>query len=422
MANIIGIVTDSAGVGIEGAVIKLENGGQLDTTESNGGFILKVGSTGINSQTDLSLLGKLFASIHNGFLYVTVAEKSTVEINTFDLNGKSISRVYQAMGEGSHSISLPYRSAGIYLYKVKLDNREFVLKGNSIGRVSSGNPVSPQDHFSYTALAKQKKTTAIINDVIKIMKNGYLNSREKVTNADTMGVVIKLKFQDTCSVTDIDKNVYHAIRIGSQVWTVENLRVTKYNDGTTIKNITNGWTWDSCRYTYIPAYCYYNNTNNADSIKTYGALYNWYVVNPSNTQKIAPKGWHIPDTTEWNILERYLIDNGYNWDGTINGNKIAKSMAAKTDWSQLKDSVSNIGTIGYHLAENNSSGFSAIPGGCRLTGGQFTAGNNRSSWRSATESNSSNAYIRTLDTNHTSLERHMTGKSCGFSIRLLRDN
>lgn len=52
MANISGIVTDSAGVGIAGAIVKLEKGGQSDTTEYNGSFILNTGTTGISRQID----------------------------------------------------------------------------------------------------------------------------------------------------------------------------------------------------------------------------------------------------------------------------------------------------------------------------------------------------------------------------------
>src|ERR1035441_4507351 len=93
------------------------------------------------------------------------------------------------------------------------------------------------------------------------------------------------------TVTDIDGNVYQTVKIGNQIWTVENLRVTRFNDGTAIPLDTSTATWDSIwnNGLTIPAYCYYNNMTNTDSIKKWGALYNWYAV---NTGKLAPKGWH----------------------------------------------------------------------------------------------------------------------------------
>ena len=90
------------------------------------------------------------------------------------------------------------------------------------------------------------------------------------------------------SVADLDGNVYHAIRIGTQTWTVENLRTTKYNDGTSIPLIIDSIAWS---LSTTPGYCFYNNTTNADSIKKIGALYNWFSV---TTCKLAPTGWHIP--------------------------------------------------------------------------------------------------------------------------------
>jgi uncharacterized protein (TIGR02145 family) len=153
------------------------------------------------------------------------------------------------------------------------------------------------------------------------------------------------------SVTDADGNVCHAIQIGSQVWTVENRWTTKLNDGTQIPHVTDGGRWS---FLTTPGYCFYGNTTNTSDKTKYGVLYNWSAV---NTGKLAPAGWHVPSDSEWDTLQNFLIANGYNYDGTRTGNKIAKAMAAKTDWN----SFVSAGAIGNDLSKNNASGFSALP-------------------------------------------------------------
>jgi uncharacterized protein (TIGR02145 family) len=214
---------------------------------------------------------------------------------------------------------------------------------------------------------------------------------------------------NTGTVTDIDGNVYQTVKIGNQVWTVENLRTTKYNDGSLIPLVTDGAAWAALK---TPGYCWYDNDIKNKS--KYGALYNWYAV---DTKKLAPKGWHVPTVAEWDTLQNYLIANGYNWDGTTTGNKIAKSMAAQTDWK----TDTNPGATGNDLFKNNKSGFSALPGGWRFFIGFFNLFGRFSVWWSATEDAASNACDRRLGHDDGTLGRGVLPKSCGFSVRLLRD-
>jgi len=220
---------------------------------------------------------------------------------------------------------------------------------------------------------------------------------------------------DTGTITDIDGNIYTTVKIGNQEWTVENLKTTKYNDGTAIPNVTEsgvaggttGW-WNLS----TGAYCYYDN--NPDYKAKYGALYNWYAV---NTGKLAPEGWRVPTDADWTTLGNYLISNGYNWDGTTTGNKTGKSLAARTNWSN----DSEAGTIGNDPSKNNASGFSALPGGCRNVDGDFLNVGNYGYWWSSIEGGAALAWLRRLDYNSEHLGRFTNDKGCGFSVRLLRD-
>lgn len=183
-------------------------------------------------------------------------------------------------------------------------------------------------------------------------------------------------YWDGLTVKDFDGNVYHTIKIGNQIWTVENLRTTRYMDGSPIELDTASATWDQG---LNGKYCYYNNTTNLDSIKKYGALYNWIAV---QSKKLAPQGWHIPTNEDWEILEAYLVDNGYNWDSTKLENKYAKALAATSGWYPCKTP----GTVGYDLTKNNSSGFSAYPGGNRYYTGVFGNKGYYGNWWSASDS------------------------------------
>jgi uncharacterized protein (TIGR02145 family)/uncharacterized repeat protein (TIGR02543 family) len=225
----------------------------------------------------------------------------------------------------------------------------------------------------------------------------------------TMGsanVTLYAKWNGAGIVTDIDGNVYHTVTIGAQTWTVENLKTTKYNDGTPIRESITGDT--------LAGYCWYNN----DSVTykdAYGAFYNWYTV---NTGKLAPAGWHVPTDAEWDILQNCLIENRNYWDcdGTTFNKAIAKSLAAKKDWT----SSPYEGTIGCDLTKNNSSGFSALPGGVCSDRVFYAIGHFCCFW-SATEFDTSKAWTRDLyfyDADLTCVSIH---KSYGLSVRLLRD-
>jgi uncharacterized protein (TIGR02145 family) len=420
IADISGIVTDTGTTLLAGAVVQLEKGGQTATTGADGSFTLVV-STAILPGDGKPLLAGLFKGISGTTLNVMIAERTVVEVATFDISGKSLSIILKTLDAGSRSLSLPYHGAGIYLYKVKVGNSEIVLKGNTVSGAASGSALSSRSSAS-NHVAKQAMNAAVFNDVIAATKTGYLNYRIAIGNSDTSGMVIRM-IASAGTVTDADGNVYKTVRIGNQEWMAENLRTTKYNDGSSIPNIIRDTTWDSCYYTPTGAYCYNYNTTDSGRIERFGALYNWYAV---NTGKLAPAGWHVPTDAEWDTLQNYLIANGYNYNGTTTENKIAKSMAANIDWAVSKDEWVGGGAICKDLSTNNKSGFSALPGGSRYSNGDpffcdFEAWGNYGRWWSATEFDASDAWYRFLLYVNESLHRYHSIKSCGYSVRLLRD-
>jgi len=239
--------------------------------------------------------------------------------------------------------------------------------------------------------------------------------RAYATNKAGTGYGLQVSFTTQNGVTDIDGNFYHTITIGTQEWMVENLRTTKYNDGTSIPFVSNHTAWSNLT---SPGYCFCRD--DAAGKNKYGALYNWYTV---NTGKLAPIGWHVPTDTEWTILENYLVANGYNYDGTTTGNKIAKSLAATTDWK----SSPGTGAIGNDLKKNNTSGFAALPGGFRHSDATFYGVGDSGYWWSSTESNvpftnATDVWARSLYYGSYLLAKDASTKSYGFSVRCVRDS
>jgi len=176
----------------------------------------------------------------------------------------------------------------------------------------------------------------------------------------------------TGTITDQDGNVYNTVsfRLNDRTieWVVQNWKCTKYRDGSAIPQVTDSNTWKNLT---TPAYCWYKNTINN---KAYGALYNWYVINPANIKKLGPASdpnyaWHVANDAEWTQLMNFLIQNGYNWDGTKTGNKIAKSVAATWSWLAYPGQTPKPGNPAKDLATNNKSGLSALAGGLRQGGG-----------------------------------------------------
>lgn len=211
-----------------------------------------------------------------------------------------------------------------------------------------------------------------------------------------------------------DGQVYKWVQIGNQVWMAENLASTQFNDGFDIPNVTDNPPWSALT---TGAYCWYNN-NAATYKNLYGALYNWYAV---KTGKICPLGWHVPSDGEWTILENYLITNGYNYDGTITGNKIAKSLSATSNWTIS----ATIGAPGNNLTANNKSGFSALPSGLRgAPDYYFTSAGNFTIWWSSTEYTE---YSNTLvwirsNGNNAGITRFGSGNyQGGYSVRCVKD-
>ena len=177
----------------------------------------------------------------------------------------------------------------------------------------------------------------------------------------------------------------------------ENLKASKYSDGTTIPNITDKTQWVQLT---TGAWSYYNN-DTANNAK-YGKLYNGYAVSKTSNgnKNVCPTGWHVPTDAEWTVLTDYLGDS-------IAGSKMKE--------------VGTTSSKNWNKNATNTSLFSALPGGYRaLFVDDYNYIGSNAFWWSTTE-NPTNGACRYLYLDGGGASRNGSFKRSGFSVRCLRD-
>ena len=303
----------------------------------------------------------------------------------------------------------------------------FKTDGYSVRFVSSEKPVYNSNillNGSVSAENNQIKNVADPTDAQDAVTKSYVENLLKEYQSQINNLQEQIDalqaVNNSGTVTDQDDNSYPYLTYGDQVWTVKNAEMVTYRDGTPIPQVTDATEWANLT---TGAWCYYDN----DPSK--GKLYNWYAVagihdNDENNpnKELAPEGWHVPSDAEWTELENHLIANGYNYDGTTTGNKIAKAMSSTTGW----DGSDGEGVTGNNQILNNSSGFNAFSVGLRDDNGFFEReGINAIIW-SSTEISNSLALYSYLRNNDSRLLIYGTSgfpnsKNYGFSVRFVRD-
>jgi uncharacterized protein (TIGR02145 family) len=208
-------------------------------------------------------------------------------------------------------------------------------------------------------------------------------------------------------ITDGDGNVYGFVTIGTQIWMSENLKTSKYSDGTSIPNVTDGVEWGELE---TGAWCHYEN--NSDYNDTHGKLYNFYAV---ETQKLCPTGWHVPTHDEWTVLTNYLAANGHS-------GKEGKALKSVSDWQDKEDGTSGNGTDNYD--------WNGLPRGHRASMNfsddlsfEFDAADIVSIWWSSSLEDSEEPwqYILMHDSDSLIGSNFFTSEEEGLYIRCLKD-
>jgi uncharacterized protein (TIGR02145 family) len=217
------------------------------------------------------------------------------------------------------------------------------------------------------------------------------------------------------TVTDASGNTYPTLTLGTQVWMAENLRTTKYRDGSNIPLVTDNTQWGNNikDNTSLPMMCWYNNDQATYTANKFGALYNWYAINPATNgnKNVCPSGWHVPTDAEWNVFIANLDPShdpaAFGIQSTTAGGKM-KSTGTQYWFSPNQDAT-------------NSSGWSGLPGGARKVNGPFDYIGYLGYWWSSTEDPTASAWFRGLAYYDGHVDRYPYFKAEGYSVRCVRD-
>jgi uncharacterized protein (TIGR02145 family) len=189
---------------------------------------------------------------------------------------------------------------------------------------------------------------------------------------------------------------YSVVEIGGQCWMQENIDVNPAgsiaHDGST----DTGW------------YGYYSTTYQAAGE---GTLLQWSAaMNGATTERaqgVCPTDWHVPSDCEWMYLENSL------------GMTIAEQQG--TGFRDSGSVGSKLSTFTNNGTGTNSSGFTALLAGFRLTNGSFSSRGTLGFWWSSSETSASNAHRRLLRSSQAGVYRSSLTKAYGFSVRCLKD-
>lgn len=203
-------------------------------------------------------------------------------------------------------------------------------------------------------------------------------------------LIILLLAACSSNVSDIDGNEYRTVRIGEQTWMAENLRTTRFRDGSPIPQVPDQAEWAALRSGAWASY-----DNNALNIGLYGILYNGFAV--SDARGVCPDGWKLPSATDWSTLIAHLGGDSEA------GGKLKSTGTAL--WTKPNASATD------------ESGFGGLPGGYRFRNGMFDHLASGGYWWSSTAPTDSTLAYRALHYDYADVLNGSAPLSTGYSVR-----
>lgn len=395
-----------------------------------------------------------------------LAEPGDVVFEITDLSGRVVETLHKtSLQAGAHTLRVSLAAPGVYMFVARIDGKTLSYKvmnrqagsgnaieyagsvlhafqqGESVPKATSSHPFQLGDRMRYVAHASWRASKAVSQEqsesedftlVLPAFCASTTQHPAQVGSAfhgngyegadDGLETVVDGRI---VSVTDYDGNEYPVVRIGSQCWLAKNLRCTHSPKG----YLTNGGNYTG----YSGAY-YYNYSSPLIPLEERGLMYNWVaavdtttasVSAPLNNRRgICPAGWHVPSDAEWTTLTNCLGGETDYWCGDTNEN-VSKSLAVTKYWQNW--TYGDDCAVGNALADNNATGFSAVPsgvaGGCDYDNVSFSQVQQCASFWSSTSHNGyyPSAYLRRMTNATPYVNRFDYCKRIGISVRCLRD-
>jgi len=407
--------------------VTIENISQCTYSSIGGSDVLNLAAiiTGIN-EVNVSSVNTLNIYPNpmtgNCLIDFEATAQGETSIELYDITGKEILKEKELLSAGHQTFSLNGINSGIYFLKIGADKYSYMAK------IVSNTTTAGIAEIKHIAALQGKEKQNISSNVGKT--RGLESSRSIIAMQYNAGDTLKLTGKSGFCRTivmliptqsqkvtfnfvycaDADSNHYAVVQIGSQLWMAENLKTTRYRDGSAIPNIQDSASWGSAT---AGAYCDYHNLTSEG--QQYGHLYNFHAA--SDPRNIAPVGWHVSTNSEWNKMEVFLDKTV---DSTALGSvglKIGKMLKenCNTRWAYLDTTW---GT--------NFCGFTALCTNYRTTTGAWSQGANNSHddgfWTSTpSATNNGYAWFRSCRWCDNDLFVFYVMYDFGYSIRCVHD-
>jgi len=338
-------------------------------------------------------------------------EAGRAVVSVTDINGKVLVQTESFLNIGLHEFKLSGLKSGFFL--ISITGNGFHYSGKLLSNNDSNGTITLEEISRSQATENKPAKKADFKGIQANIDMYYTNGdRIKFTgiSGDYSTVITDIPSVDKTITFDFiackdgDNINYPVVKIGEQVWMAENLKTTKYRNSDLI-GTTSPATLDITGESE-PKYQWAYNGNES-LVNIYGRLYTWYAI--TDSRNVCPEGWHLPTNDEWTTLTDFLTNNGYGYEGS--GSDIAKSMAATSGWT----TSSNAGGAGNDQLSNNSSGYTALPGGDYAPYGLFNGLGWESRWWTDSD------WIRYLYSTDSNLPSVTVVLNSGASVRCVKD-